>query len=151
MFSTNRDTGDAGREYQVIAALTQETTFGMENSSEMSEKVHLIFKATDDKLDDDIGEEISIENIDSEDLKQVAVAINKLSGATTIQPYEYKSHLEAISDNDRSSLMEENEDLKRKIILLEQKLNASERQIKSLEKLLVEDERQISSGRSAII
>ena len=115
----------------------------------MSEKVHLIFKATDDNLDDDVGEEISVENIDSEDLKQVAVAINKLSGATTIQPYEYETNLEDISDHARSSVVEENEDLKRQIILLEQKLNAAERQIKSLEKLLVGDEKQISTARNA--
>ena len=47
-----------------------------------------------------------------------------------------------------STVVEENEDLKRQNILLKQKLNAAERQIKSLEKLLVGEEKQFSSARN---
>ena len=53
-----------------------------------------------------------------------------------------------MSEDVMGTVMEENEDLKQQNILLEQKLSAAERQIKSLEKLLVGEEKQISPARN---
>ena len=100
-------------------------------------------------MDDDINEVIALGNIDSEDLKDVALAINRLSVATvSVHPYDYETNLKEISDNTMKKIVEENEDLKRQNILLEQKLNAAERHIKYLEKSLVVTEKQTFPRRN---
>ena len=87
-------------------------------------------------------EEILIENIASDNLKDVAIAINRLSDAAVHNP-NHKDTLKDISDTAVRKTVQENEDLKRKIVFLQQKMDVKERHIKVLEKLLLEDRKPI--------
>ena len=100
---------------------------------------------TNSNLEENIPDEISIGNIDSDDLKEAAVAINRLSVASvnnTKQVYD-EDTLRDIADTAIRKTVEENEDLKRQIVLLQQKMDVKERHIQALENLLVNDRKPI--------
>ena len=99
----------------------------------------------EEDFNENISDEISIGNIDSDDLKEAAVAINRLSVASvniTKQVYG-EDMLRDIADTAIRKTVEENEDLKRQIVLLQQKMDVKERHIQALENLLVNDRKPI--------
>ena len=98
---------------------------------------------------DDIKNGDEIENIDSlesEELISVACVIEKLSENVTNKSEDEEENGSSGSVRDITSkairqTIEENEDLKRQNILLEQKLEEKERKIKALERVLVTEEK----------
>jgi len=100
-------------------------------------------------LVDDIKNGDEIENIDSlesEELISVACVIEKLSENVTNKSEDEEENGSSGSVRDITSkairqTIEENEDLKRQNILLEQKLEEKERKIKALERVLVTEEK----------
>ena len=100
-------------------------------------------ESLNDKISEDMAEEMLIGNVASDDLKDVAIAINRLSDAAVHIP-NHKDTLKDISDTAVRKTVQENEDLKRQIVFLQQKMDVKERHIQALEKLLLEDRKPIS-------
>ena len=96
---------------------------------------------------DDIKNSDEIENLDSlesEELLSVACVIEKLSENFTNKSEEAEQDGGCVRDITSKAVrqtIEENEDLKRQNILLEQKLEEKERKIKALERILVSEEK----------
>ena len=96
---------------------------------------------------DDIKNGDEIENMDSlesEELLSVACVIEKLSENVTNKSEDEEENGGSVRDITSKAIrqtIEENEDLKRQNILLEQKLEEKERKIKALERILVTEEK----------
>jgi len=95
-----------------------------------------------ENVDNDINQNIFEENpdnIESEELIDVAAAIGRLSAAASVcnNQENYSDSVKDITDTAMRKTVEENEDLKRKIVLLQQQLEEKERRTRVLEKLLV--------------
>ena len=90
------------------------------------------------------GDEIEkIDSLESEELLSVACVIEKLSENFSNENKEEETggSVRDITSQAIRQTIEENQDLKRQNILLEQKLEEKERKIKALERILVSEEK----------
>ena len=92
-----------------------------------------------------MSEEIETD-IESEELINVAAAIGRLSAAAS-DFNDKENYCESVTDMDAiRKTVEENEDLKRQIILLQQQLEEKDRRTKVLENILVAEGKLFSSS-----
>ena len=85
-----------------------------------------------------------MDSLESEELLSVACVIEKLSENVTNKSEDEEENGGSVRDITSKAIrqtIEENEDLKRQNILLEQKLEEKERKIKALERILVTEEK----------
>ena len=76
-------------------------------------------------------------SIESEELSDVAAAINKLSASSNYDAHAYYD--DSSKENSIRKIVEENEDLKRQIIFLQQQVQEKEHRTRVLEKILMAD------------
>ena len=85
-----------------------------------------------------------MDSLESEELLSVACVIEKLSENVTNKTEDEEENGGSVRDITSKAIrqtIEENEDLKRQNILLEQKLEEKERKIKALERILVTEDK----------
>ena len=98
----------------------------------------------------------NFDSLQSEELLSVASVIDKLSvnaATDTVSEEEPCDNVRDITHQAIRQTVEENEDLKRQNILLEQQLEEKERRIKALEKILVTENRScsLSNGNKSLL
>ena len=98
----------------------------------------------------------NFDSLQSEELLSVASVIDKLSvnaATDTVSEEEQCDNVRDITNQAIRQTVEENEDLKRQNILLEQQLEEKERRIKALEKILVTENRScsLSNGNKSLL
>ena len=98
----------------------------------------------------------NFDSLQSEELLSVASVIDKLSvnaATDTVSEEEPCDNVRDITNQAIRQTVEENEDLKRQNILLEQQLEEKERRIKALEKILVTENRSysLSNGNKSLL
>jgi len=140
---------------QEITGMTALTMFPLEDPRLLQQEIinikSLIMALRGVLLDGFDAENEEFDSLQSEELLSVANVIDKLS-------VQANNHLSSNEDDDREDndcvkditnnairkTLEENEDLKRQNILLEQQLGEKERRIKALERLLLIDEKSFN-------
>lgn len=103
-------------------------------------------------LDGDQNDEnANCDSLESEELMSVASVIDKLSLSANNNAgdsdNDTDNNVRDITDKAIRQTLEENEDLKRQNILLEQQLGEKERRIKALEKILLTDEKSFGFNK----
>ena len=98
----------------------------------------------------------NFDSLQSEELLSVASVIDKLSvnaATDTVSEEEPCDNVRDITNQAIRQTVEENEDLKRQNVLLEQQLEEKERRIKALEKILVTENRScsLSNGNKSLL
>ena len=95
-------------------------------------------------------ENANCDSLESEELMSVASVIDKLSLSANNNVGDSDNdtdNVRDITDKAIRQTLEENEDLKRQNILLEQQLGEKERRIKALEKILLNDEKSFGFNK----
>ena len=114
---------------------------------------YLLFQDGCSSVEDQLD---NFDSLQSEELLSVASVIDKLSvnaATDTVSEEEPCDNVRDITHQAIRQTVEENEDLKRQNILLEQQLEEKERRIKALEKILVTENRScsLSNGNKSLL
>ena len=83
----------------------------------------------------------------AEELKDVAAIIQRLSFTTNFDNTNKLLRNEALKESEMDKTVEENEDLRRQIVFLEEQVKEKEHSIKLLEELLNKDKKATSCSR----